>query len=128
MKNIVVGIALAAAKQAAALEQKALRSYSWPLVAALAMTVTVSTTVPAQAQKAVSRGDTISKTFVIDAIDHTSRVVTLRDDKGESETIVCGPDVQRFDALKVGNKVTFRYHESVVYQIRKPGSTPPAQE
>src|SRR4051794_27175567 len=90
MKNILVGISRAAAKQATALNQKALRPYSWPLVAALAMTLTVSTTLLAQAQKAVSQGDTISKTFAIDAIDHTSRVVTLRDSKGDTEAIVCG--------------------------------------
>jgi hypothetical protein len=48
--------------------------------------------------------------------------VTLRDAAGHTETIFCGPDVQRFDALKVGDKVTFRYYESVVYQIRRSGS------
>jgi Cu/Ag efflux protein CusF len=100
-----------------------------PLVVSLAVTIVVaSSVVPARAQNAVSQAATVSKTFVIDAIDHSSRIVTLRDDAGETETIVCGPDVQRFDALKVGDKVTFRYHESVVYQIRKPGSTGAAQE
>jgi Cu/Ag efflux protein CusF len=99
-----------------------------PLLVALAVTATVSTAVPARAQKPVSQATTISKTFVIDAIDHSSRIVTLVDDKGQVERIACGPDVQRFDALKVGDKVTFRYHESVVFQIRKPGSTPPAQD
>jgi hypothetical protein len=49
-------------------------------------------------------------------------MVTLRDSEGQSETIICGPEVERFNALKVGDKVTFRYYESVVYQIRKPGS------
>jgi hypothetical protein len=32
-------------------------------------------------------------------------------------------EVQRFSALKVGDKVTFRYYESVVFNIRRPGDT-----
>jgi hypothetical protein len=77
---------------------------------------------PASAQKPVSQGAAVSRTFVIDAIDHSSRLVTLRDTDGSTATIYCGPEVKRFDALKVGDKVTFRYHESIVYQINKPGS------
>jgi hypothetical protein len=39
------------------------------------------------------------------------------------------PEVQRFSELKVGDKVTVRYYESVVYQIQKPGAAPvPAGE
>ena len=30
--------------------------------------------------------------------------------------------MQRFEALKVGDKVTFTYYESMVYQIHPPGS------
>jgi hypothetical protein len=42
------------------------------------------------------------------------------------DTVYAGPEVKRFDELKVGDKVTFRYYESLVYQIRKPGDpTPP---
>jgi len=29
--------------------------------------------------------------------------------------------MKRFDELKVGDTVTFRYHESIAYAIRKPG-------
>jgi Cu/Ag efflux protein CusF len=80
------------------------------------------------AQKPVTQGAEVTETFVIEAIDYTSRLVTLRDSKGMSETMYCGPEVQRFDALKVGDKVTFRYYESVVYAIRKPGSAPKPAE
>ena len=37
------------------------------------------------------------------------------------ETIKCGPEVKRFDELKVGDTITFRYQESIAYSIRKPG-------
>ena len=76
----------------------------------------------ASGQKPVTQGAAVTETFVIDAIDYSARLVTLRDTEGHTETILCGPEVERFNALKVGDKVTFRYYESVVYQIRKPGA------
>ena len=80
----------------------------------------------AAAQKPVTQGTSVSETFTIEAIDYTARLVTLKDAQGETETIYCGPEVERFNALKVGDKVTFRYYESMVYAIRKPGSGPAA--
>lgn len=76
----------------------------------------------ALAQKPVSAADSITATFTIEAIDHAARIVTLKDKDGNYDEIVCGPDVQRFDALKVGDKVSFRYHESVVSAIHRPGA------
>jgi Cu/Ag efflux protein CusF len=87
----------------------------------IAISVFATTTIGAQ--KPVTQGAAISETFVIDAIDYANRLVTLRDSSGVSQTIECGPGVERFNALKVGDKVTFRYYESVVYAIRKPGAT-----
>ena len=81
----------------------------------------------ALAQKPVSLADVISETFTIEAIDHGARIVTLKDKDGNYDEIVCGPEVQRFDALKVGDKVTFRYHESVVSAIHKPTPGAPAK-
>lgn len=80
----------------------------------------------AVAQKPVSLGDAVTKTLSITAIDHDSRIVTLTDKDGTSTDIVCGPEVQRFDALKIGDKVTFRYYESLVSAITKPGAAAPA--
>jgi hypothetical protein len=78
--------------------------------------------VTAAAQQAVEQAGNVSKTATITAIDHTNRVVTLKDDKGSVEEIVCGPEVKRFDELKVGDTVTFSYHAAVVYEIAKPGA------
>jgi Cu/Ag efflux protein CusF len=75
----------------------------------------------ARAQKAVTETDAIELTTKVEAIDHSARLVTLKDKEGDMETIYCGPEVKRFDELKVGDTVTFRYYESVAYVIRKPG-------
>lgn len=86
----------------------------------------LSAPVGAMAQAPVSVGDAVSETFTIEAIDHASRIVTLKDKDGLTEDVLCGPEVQRFEALKVGDKVTFRYYESMVSAIQRPGATPKA--
>ena len=76
---------------------------------------------PALAQRAVTQGEAVEMTAEIVAIDKDARVVTLEDEDGEIQEIFCGPEVKRFDELKVGDKVTFRYYESIVSHIRRPG-------
>ena len=66
-------------------------------VAAAAVTLFVT---PALAQRPVSMGDTVSATFTIEAIDHATRIVTLKGEDGTYDDVYCGPEVQRFDALK----------------------------
>jgi Cu/Ag efflux protein CusF len=87
-----------------------------------AIAVTLAVTADAAAQKPVTQGAAVSETFTIEAIDHSARIVTLKDKEGNIEDVYCGPEVERFNALKVGQTVTFRYYESLVYQIRKPGT------
>ena len=91
-----------------------------------AAVVTAGALARAEAQKPVTQGEAVTETSVIQAIDSKARLVTLKNEDGTIDTIYCGPEVQRFDALKVGDKVTFRYYESIVYAITKPGATPPA--
>ena len=80
----------------------------------------------ALAQKPIERAGDISKTATITAINHSTRIVTLKDDLGHVEDILCGPEVKRFDELKVGDSVTFTYHAAVVLQLLKPGASGPA--
>jgi acetamidase/formamidase len=75
----------------------------------------------AYAQKPVTESATAEVTAKIVAIDKTTRLITLQDKDGATESVYAGPEIKRFDELKVGDSVTFRYYESVVYQIRKPG-------
>ncbi|HEY7288651.1 MAG TPA: hypothetical protein VH583_02355 [Vicinamibacterales bacterium] len=81
---------------------------------------------PIAAQKAVKQGGTVSESATIEAIDHTTRMISLKDSKGEVADVYVGPEVKRFNELKVGDVVTFSYHESVVYQIRQPGQPAPS--
>jgi hypothetical protein len=76
---------------------------------------------PAQTRPAISKSASASTTATIQAIDSTMRTITLRDDKGQEDTFTLGPEVKRFDELKVGDTVKFTYYESIVLQVRKPG-------
>ena len=78
------------------------------------------------AQKPVKHEkETVTVKATIDAIDHDTRMVTLKDKDGKITQIYAGPEVRRFDELKVGDVVTFVINESVVYRIRKPGESVP---
>ena len=77
----------------------------------------------------VARGAIIEITTEIVAIDHDARLITLEDEDGDIEEIYAGPEVMRFDELKVGDEVNFEYYESLVSHIRKPGDpAPPASD
>lgn len=80
----------------------------------------------ALAQQAVSQDASVAETFTIEAVDYQSRLITLKDANGHTNVARVGPEVTRFNELKVGDSVTFRYTESVVYAIRKSGQPAPA--
>jgi Cu/Ag efflux protein CusF len=80
---------------------------------------------PLAAHAQVSVSGVAQATATITAIDYGARLVTLQSSNGDVETIKAGPEVKRFNELKVGQTVTFRYHESVVYQVRKAGQSAP---
>jgi hypothetical protein len=62
----------------------------------------------------------------IEAIAPDRRAVTVKFDSGYSEVVSVSPAVKRFNEVKVGDKVTLKYYESVVLYLRKPGDTSPA--
>ena len=64
-------------------------------------------------------GEAVELTTAIVAIDAENRLVILEDDAGDLVEILAGPEVKRFDELKVGDKVTFTYAESVLVEVRK---------
>lgn len=71
----------------------------------------------AQVPTSVGKASVVTETAVIEAIDSTNRLITFKLEDGMMETVVAGPEVQRFNELKVGDRVTFRFYESVAYAI-----------
>lgn len=81
---------------------------------------------PISGHQKVEQAGNVSKSATIVTIDHAKRIVTLKDAEGNVEDVQAGPEVKRFNELKVGDTVTFSYHAAVVYQVLKPGTTAPA--
>jgi len=80
----------------------------------------------AQGGKTVTKENTLTAVVTITAIDQATRSITLRAENGDEDTYTAGPDVTRFNQLKKGDKIRATYKESLVFQVRKPGtaSTP----
>jgi Cu/Ag efflux protein CusF len=90
-------------------------------MASLTVMLCLAAASAAHAQKAVSKANSMTATATIQAIDSTTRRVTLRSDKGEEDTFVVGPEVTRFNELKVGDKIRVTYYESTVFVLHKAG-------
>jgi arginine repressor len=94
------------------------------LILSAAMVVLIGSAGASYAQQPVTHEkDEVVFKATIESIDHDSRMIMLKTKDGESKPIYAGPEVRRFDELKVGDEVTFRTTESVVYQIRKAGES-----
>ena len=80
----------------------------------------------ARGYQAVSQSTAVDVTAEITAIDYDDRVVVLEDEGGNVEWVYAQPEIKRFNELKVGDKVTFRYYESVLSQITKASDQAPS--
>ena len=76
---------------------------------------------PAMAQAKTVRSEMRTETATVEAIDASTRMVTLKKADGTYVTVVAGPDITRFAEVKVGDKVNARYYENVVIRLKQPG-------
>jgi Cu/Ag efflux protein CusF len=83
--------------------------------------VLVAMTGAAMAQTQTLTPQMRTETGVIEAIEASSRTVSLRKPDGTYVTTVAGPEVKRFAELKIGDKVNVRYYENVVMRLKRPG-------
>jgi Cu/Ag efflux protein CusF len=66
-------------------------------------------------------GETVTASGTVEAIDHASRVLTVKDEDGEYVTLDVPAGARRFDEIKVGDKITARYYDNVTVRLKKPG-------
>ncbi len=83
--------------------------------------VTALTSSAAMAQTKSLTGDTKVVTATVEAVDHATRQVTLKNEDGTYEVLDVPASVKRFDGLKVGDKVKARYYENIVLRLKQPG-------
>ena len=67
-------------------------------------------------------GETKTVTTTVEAIDQQRRVVTAKKPDGTYEDFYFPTTVKRFDTLKVGDKISAKYYENLVLQLKAPGS------
>jgi Cu/Ag efflux protein CusF len=91
---------------------------------ALLATLSVATSAAARSQEPppITKQNKVTVTATIKAIDAATRSVTLHAENGDEDTFTVGPEVVRFDQLKVGDTIKASYYESLVFQVLKPGA------
>ena len=67
---------------------------------------------------------TVTVAGTVDTIDKDKRVVVLRTAEGKFDTIEVPASAKRFDELKVGDKVSVTYNNSVAVRPHPPGTPP----
>jgi len=69
-----------------------------------------------------------TKKFSIVKIDKASRVVTVKNAKGDTMSVECGDEVKNFAQLKVGDEVKTTYTESVTLHLEGAGEAEATSE
>jgi hypothetical protein len=82
----------------------------------------MSSSAAAAAQTKTITGETQTITVSVEAIEKTSREVTVKKPDGKYEVLYVPVGVKRFDTLKIGDKVTAKYYENTVVSVKAPGS------
>jgi hypothetical protein len=88
-------------------------------IVAAAVVMSAARTVAAQSKTITSEMRT--ETGVIEAVEAQTRTVTIKKADGTYVTTVAGPEIKRFDELKIGDKVTAKFYENVIVRVKKPG-------
>jgi hypothetical protein len=69
--------------------------------------------------------DEVTVRATVVAIDHKTRMVTLRGPEGNEETFKVGPEVRNLPQVRKGDEVVATYYEAIAVQLRKPGEAAP---
>jgi len=68
----------------------------------------------------------VEETATVEAVDQSTRMVTLKGPKGNSVTFKAGEEVRNLAQVKVGDEVRFGYYESLDVRVLKEGEAFPA--
>jgi hypothetical protein len=67
----------------------------------------------------------VEETATVEAVDQTTRMVTLKGPKGNSVTFKASDEVRNLAQVKVGDEVKFAYYESLAVNVLKKGEAFP---
>ena len=89
------------------------------LASVAVLTLAVVASAPAQ-QKEIA-GEMVTVKGLVEAIDHSNRVLTLKMEDGEFENITVPKGAEGFDEVKIGDTLQVRYYDNVTVRVKKPG-------
>lgn len=92
---------------------------------AVAAAAALAVTAGAQDAKPLAKSKSVKVKATIEDIDRAERVLTLKGPEGNFVIVQAGPEVKRFDQLKVGDEISATYTESIAFSVRKPGAPAP---
>ncbi len=75
----------------------------------------------AAAQIKTLPGEAITVSATVEAIERSTRMLTMKGPDGKLEMVSVPADVKRFDTLKVGDKITAKYYEVITLRKKAPG-------
>jgi hypothetical protein len=75
----------------------------------------------AYAQTKTITGDVKVVKATVEAIERSSREVTIKKEDGTYQVVQVPEQYKGFDTLKIGDKVTARYYENIVLRLKAPG-------
>ena len=91
---------------------------------AAAFVLTAIATANAAGQTAAIAGDMVTVTAKVEAVEAQSRTLTMKKPDGTYHTVVVPAVYERFDGIKVGDTVTVRYYDNIVFRKLNPGEKP----
>jgi hypothetical protein len=88
-----------------------------------------ATPVLAQTPEGASVARTTSVRATVESVDQRTRQVVLRDEDGQIETVVAGPNVRRLAQVRAGDTVVLEYGEALAVSLANPadGAAPFAE-
>jgi Cu/Ag efflux protein CusF len=89
----------------------------------LAVFFLISDRLSAQPSEVGLLDETIEVKATVKKVDLQNRVVTLKLEKGGTQEFHAGPEVINLPRIKVGDRVTMKYRESLSYVVLKPGQS-----
>jgi hypothetical protein len=93
-------------------------------ILAAAAVLALAAALPVLAQQTEIPGDMVTVKGTVEAIDHTNRVLTLKLEDGEFDSIEVPEGAKRFDEVKVGDTIQVRYYDNVTARLKEPGEAP----
>ena len=80
---------------------------------------------PAGAQVSKTLNGTLETVTVsVEGIERASREITVKKKDGSYDVLYVPEQVKQFDTLKIGDKITAKYDETLVIRLQEPGQKP----